>query len=65
MKAILKKFRIDFILENERILFNDKNGEILPYEPLELTVPGLQFKYNELIGKWMIKINDAKGGSRL
>ena len=35
----------NFIYENERKNFLDKNGASLPYEPLELSVAALQFKY--------------------
>ena len=35
----------NFIYENERKNFLDKNGAPLPYEPLELSVAALQFKY--------------------
>ena len=34
----------NFVYENERKNFLDKNGASLPYEPLELSVPALQFK---------------------
>ena len=34
----------NFIYENERKNFLDKNGASLPYEPLELSVAALQFK---------------------
>ena len=34
----------NFVYENERKNFLDKNGVSLPYEPLELSVAALQFK---------------------
>ena len=37
-----------FVYENERNNFLDKNGESLPYEPLEISVAALQFKYKKL-----------------
>ena len=41
----------NFIYENERKSFLDKNGASLPYEPLELSVAALQFKYKKIKAK--------------
>ena len=41
----------NFIYENERKNFLDKNGASLPYEPLELSVAALQFKYKKIKAK--------------
>ena len=55
----------NFIYENERKNFLDKNGASLPYEPLELSVAALQFKYKKLKAKWRSITCDARGGSGL
>ena len=51
--------------ENDRKNFLDKNGASLPYEPLELSVAALQFKYKKLKAKWTSITCDARGGSGL
>ena len=55
----------NFIYENERKNFLDKNGASLPCEPLELSVAALQFKYKRLKAKWTSITCDARGGSVL
>ena len=55
----------NFIYENERKNFLDKNEASLPYEPLELSVAALQFKYKKLKAKWTSITCDARGGSGL
>ena len=55
----------NFIYENERKNFLDKNGASLPYEPLELSVAALQFKYKKLKAKWTSITCDARSGSGL
>ena len=55
----------NFIYENERKNFLDKNGASLPEEPLELSVSALQFKCKKLKAKWTSITCDARGGSGL
>ena len=55
----------NFSYENERNDFLDKNGASLPYEPLELSVAALQFKYKKFKAKWTSMTCDARGGSGL
>ena len=55
----------NFFYENERNDFLDKNGESLPYEPLEISVAALQFKYKKLKVKWTSITCDARRGSGL
>ena len=55
----------NFIYENERKNFLNKNGASLPYERLELSVAALQFKYKTLTAKWTSITCDARGGSVL
>ena len=53
----------NFIYENERNNFLNKNGGSLPYKQLELSVAALQFKYKKLKAKWTSITCDARGGS--
>ena len=55
----------NFVYENERNNFLDKNGESLPYEPLEISVAALQFKYKKLKVKWTSITCDVRRGSGL
>ena len=55
----------NFIYENERKHFFEKNGASLPYEPLQLSVAALQFKYKKLKAKWTSITCDARSGSGL
>ena len=55
----------NFIYENERNNFLDKNDASLPEEPLELSVTALQFKYKKLKAKRTSITCDARGGSGL
>ena len=69
-ESILADFRREledqnFIYENERKNFPDKNGASLPYEPLKLSVAALQFKYKKVKAKWTSITCDARGGSGL